>query len=162
MPDVAESSLFPTQSSGVGQSEFLTPVSHRFVGDKDSSLCKQVFYASKAQGEPMVLGSVSSHEYHDVCGERDGVEFATKKSMPSRRHPSGRWGLRAISASLVVADVPASPPPRSLISPPKPHQQMSWYSWDETLGSVTGDFRWKAMPSIKCFHPSIVSDSALT
>ena len=38
-----------------------------------------------------------------------------------------------ISASLVVADVPASPPPRSLISPPKPHQQTSWYSWDETL-----------------------------
>ena len=54
VPDVAESSLFPTQSSGVGRSEFLTPVSDRFVGDKDSSLCKQVFYVSKAQGEPMV------------------------------------------------------------------------------------------------------------
>ncbi len=54
VPDVAESSPFPTQSSGVGRSEFLTPVSDRFVGDKDSSLCKQVFYVSKAQGEPMV------------------------------------------------------------------------------------------------------------
>jgi hypothetical protein len=54
VPDVAESSLFPTQSSGIGQSEFLTPVSDRFVGDKDSSLREQVFYVSKAQGEPMV------------------------------------------------------------------------------------------------------------
>ncbi len=54
VPDVAESSPFPTQSSGVGRSEFLTPVSDRFVGDKDSSLCKQVFYVSKAQGEPVV------------------------------------------------------------------------------------------------------------
>jgi hypothetical protein len=48
--------------------------------------------------------SVPSHEYHDICGEREGVEFAkrprrdvtvhsgggaTKKSMPSRCHPSG-------------------------------------------------------------------------
>jgi hypothetical protein len=40
VPDVAESSLFPTQSSGVRRSEFLTPISDRFVGDKDSSLCK--------------------------------------------------------------------------------------------------------------------------
>ena len=54
VPDVAESFLFPTQCSGVGRSEFLTPISDRFVGDKDSSLCKQVFYISKAQGEPMV------------------------------------------------------------------------------------------------------------
>jgi hypothetical protein len=54
VPDVAESSLFPTQSSGVGRSEFLTPVSDRFIGDKDSSLGEQVFYVSKAQGEPMV------------------------------------------------------------------------------------------------------------
>ncbi len=54
VPGVAQSSLFSTQSSGVGRSEFLTPVSERFVGDKDSSLCKQVFYVSKAQGEPMV------------------------------------------------------------------------------------------------------------
>ena len=51
-----------------------------------------------------LLLSVSFHKYGDVCGERDGVEFAkrrrrdvsvhhgggaTKKSMPSRRHPSG-------------------------------------------------------------------------
>ena len=54
VPDVAESSLFPTQSSGVGRSEFLTPVSDCFVGDQDSSLRKQVFYISKAQGEAMV------------------------------------------------------------------------------------------------------------
>jgi len=58
---------------------------------------------------------------------------ATKKSMPSRRHPSGWWGLRATSGhppcgSLVAADVPASPSPRSLISPRKTHQQMSGYS----------------------------------
>ena len=54
VPDVAESALFPTQSSGVGGTEFLTPVSDRFIGDKDSSLREQVFYVSKAQGEPMV------------------------------------------------------------------------------------------------------------
>jgi len=54
VPDVTQSSLFPTQSSGVGRSEFLTPVSDRFVGDDDSSLGEQVFYVSKAQGEPMV------------------------------------------------------------------------------------------------------------
>jgi hypothetical protein len=40
VPDITESSLFPTQSSGIGRAEFLTPVSDRFVGDKDSSLCK--------------------------------------------------------------------------------------------------------------------------
>ncbi len=55
MPGVAKSALFPTQSAGIGRSEFLTPVSDRFVGDKDSSLREQVFYVSKAQGEPMVL-----------------------------------------------------------------------------------------------------------
>jgi len=54
MPDIAESALFSTQGAGVGRPEFLTPVSDRFVGDKNSSLCKQVFYVSKAQGEPMV------------------------------------------------------------------------------------------------------------
>ncbi len=54
VPDVAEPSLLPPQSSRVGRSEFLTPVSDRFVRDKDSSLCKQVFYVPKAQGEPMV------------------------------------------------------------------------------------------------------------
>ncbi len=30
---------------------------------------------------------------------------------PSRPNPSGEWGLRAISLSLVVVDVPASTPP---------------------------------------------------
>ena len=54
VPDVAEPSLFPTQSSRVGRTEFLTPVSDRFVGDKDFSLREQVFYVSKAQGGPMV------------------------------------------------------------------------------------------------------------
>jgi|JYMV01.1.fsa_nt_gi hypothetical protein len=33
--------------------------------------------------------SASFHKYGDVCGKRDGVEFATKKSVASRRHPSG-------------------------------------------------------------------------
>jgi hypothetical protein len=60
VPDVAESALFPTQSSGVGRADFLTPVSDRSVGDKDSSLREQVCYISKAQGEPMVeLDSVT-------------------------------------------------------------------------------------------------------
>ena len=50
---------------------------------------------------------------------------ATKKATPSRRNPSGGWGLRVISASLVVDDVTTSPPPRSLTSPRKPHPQMA-------------------------------------
>ena len=54
VPDVAESSLFPTQSSGVGRSEFLTPIADRFVGDENPSLCEQVFYVAKAQGESMI------------------------------------------------------------------------------------------------------------
>ncbi len=59
---------------------------------------------------------------------------ATKKIDAVPLPPLGLMGvLRATSVSFVVADVPASPPPRSLISPRKTHQQMSWYSWDETL-----------------------------
>ncbi len=54
VPDIAEPPLPPPQISRIGRTEFSTPVSDRFVGDKDSSLCKQVFYVSKAQGEPMV------------------------------------------------------------------------------------------------------------
>ena len=41
--------------------------------------------------------------------------------------PFGLKELRAISVSLVVADVPASPSPRSLTSPRKPLQQTSSY-----------------------------------
>ncbi len=64
--------------------------------------------------------------------------------------------MRAISASLVIADVPASPPPRSLISPPKPHQQMSGYTWDETLVlRVVKDLTKRAAPdSIHALSPS--------
>ena len=54
VPDIAEPPLPPPQISRIGRTEFSTPVSDRFVGDTDSSLCKQVFYVSKAQGEPMV------------------------------------------------------------------------------------------------------------
>ena len=63
MPGVAESALFPTQSAGVGLSEFLTPVSDRFIGDKDSSLGEQVFYVSKAQGEPMVQPNGATDDF---------------------------------------------------------------------------------------------------
>ena len=54
----------------------------------------------------------------------------------SRRNPPGGWGLRAISASLVVADVPASPPPRSWIWPHKPHPQLAIYFLDRTLDLI--------------------------
>ena len=54
VPDVAESPLFSTQSSGKGRSEFPIAVSDCFVVDKDSSLREQVFYVSQAQSEPMV------------------------------------------------------------------------------------------------------------
>ena len=37
--------------------------------------------------------------------------------------------LRHSSSSMPLT----SPSPRSLTLPPKPHQQTSWYSWDETL-----------------------------
>ncbi|MCH8017744.1 MAG: hypothetical protein IH917_14100 [Acidobacteria bacterium] len=39
---------------------------------------------------------------------------------PSRPNPSGGWGLRAISLSLVVADVPALPPPLFVTSSRNP------------------------------------------
>ena len=54
VPDVAEPPLPPPQISSIGRTEFSTPVSDCFVGDKDSALREQVFYVSKAQGEPMV------------------------------------------------------------------------------------------------------------
>jgi len=54
-------------------------------------------------------------------------------SRPRNTMTFADGSCEATSVSLVVADVPASPPPRSLISPRKTHQQMSWYSWDETL-----------------------------
>ena len=42
-----------------------------------------------------------------------------------RRNPKGAWVLQAISALLIVNDgqrcATTSPPPRALISPPKPH-----------------------------------------
>ena len=96
----------------------------------------------------VVLPSVSLHRYGGVRGERDGVKFAkrqrhdvtvhrgggaTKKLMPSRRHPSGWWELWATSVSLVVVDVPASPSPCSLISPRKTHQRTLPYLWNEAL-----------------------------
>ena len=56
-------SLFPTQGAGVERAEFLTPVSDRFIGDKDSSLREQVFYVSKAQGEPMVEPNSVTDDY---------------------------------------------------------------------------------------------------
>ncbi len=39
---------------------------------------------------------------------------------PSRPNPSGGWGLRAISLSLVVVDVPAAPTPLFATSPATP------------------------------------------
>ena len=65
---------------------------------------------------------------------------------PAKRVPLGllgvlheyTCGVRPACGSLVIADVPASPPPRSLISADKTHQQMSWYSWDERLDWVGG------------------------
>ena len=69
--------------------------------------------------------STHFHKYGDVCWERDGAQIearrrvdagtsarrSNKKMGPSRPNPSGGWGLRAISLSLVVVDVPASTPP---------------------------------------------------
>ncbi len=110
------------------------------------------------------LPSASFHRYGGVRGERDGVEFAkrrrrdvcehrggggTKKSMPSRRHPSGGWGLRTISVSLVVTDVPASPSPCSLISPRKPHQRTSPYLSSEAL-NVLQEYACGARPASGC------------
>jgi len=54
VPNVAEPPLLPPQISSIGRTEFLTPVSDRFIRNNDSSLREQVFYVSKAQGEPMV------------------------------------------------------------------------------------------------------------
>ncbi len=57
VPDIAEPPLPPLQISRIGRTEFSTPVSDRFIGDKDSSLREQVFYVSKTQGEPVVQPS---------------------------------------------------------------------------------------------------------
>jgi hypothetical protein len=54
IPNVTQATLFPLKYSRLCRTELGAPVSDRFAGDKDSSLCKQVFYVSKAQGEPMV------------------------------------------------------------------------------------------------------------
>ncbi len=81
--------------------------------------------------------STHFHKYGDVCWERDGAQIearrrvdagtsarrSNKKMGPSRPNPSGGGGLRAISLSLVVVDVPASPPPLFATSPRKPHPQ---------------------------------------
>ncbi len=83
--------------------------------------------------------TLSTHfnKYGDVCWERDGAQIearrrvdagtsarrSNKKMGPSRPNLSGGWGLRAISLSLVVVDVPASPPPLFATSPRKPHPQ---------------------------------------
>ena len=56
----------------------------------------------------------------DVDVHRRGAP--TPQMPPRRRNPKGAWGLRAISALLVVNDVHStSPPPRALSSPRKPH-----------------------------------------
>jgi len=60
----------------------------------------------------------------------------TQQMLPRRRNPKGAWGLRAISALLVVNDVPASPPPRALISPRKPHARGLLYFHHGLLGPV--------------------------
>ncbi len=81
--------------------------------------------------------STHFHKYGDVCWERDGAQIearrrvdagtsarrSNKKMGPSRPNPSGGGGLRAISLSLVVVDVPASTPPLFATSPRKPHPQ---------------------------------------
>jgi len=56
----------------------------------------------------------------DVFVHRRGA--ATKQMAPRRRNPSGAWGLRAISALLVVDDALWHLlPPRALSLPRKPH-----------------------------------------
>ena len=50
-----------------------------------------------------------------------------------RRNPLGGMGLRCISSSLVVADVPASPPSRSSTCPRKPHPRDPTYYSDRLL-----------------------------
>ncbi len=57
-----------------------------------------------------------------------------------------------ISVSLVAADVPALPPPRSLISPRKPHQQTSSYLWNETL-STPMMIAWMELTSADLVRP---------
>ena len=52
---------------------------------------------------------------------------------PSRRNPSGGGGLWSISSSLVVDDVPTSPPSRSSTSPHKSPPQISPDLWKGAL-----------------------------
>ncbi len=53
-----------------------------------------------------------------------------------RRNPLGGGGLWSISWSLVVDDVPTSPPSRSSTSPHKPPPQISPYLWKGALSFI--------------------------
>ncbi len=82
----------------------------------------------------MAVMSTPFYKYGNVCWERDGAQIearrrgdagtsarrSNKRMGRSRPNPSGRWGLPAISLSLVIADVPASPPPLFATSPASP------------------------------------------
>ncbi len=60
-------------------------------------------------------------------------EAPTQQMTRCRRNPLGERGLRCISSLLVVAVVPASPPPRSSTCPRKPHPRGPTYYSDRLL-----------------------------
>ncbi len=93
------------------------------------------------------MRSAHFHKYGDVCCERCAPGFkalrrvdtgyrrggATKETGAHRRNPLGGGGLWSISSSLVVDDVPTSPPSCSSTSPHKPPPQISPYLWKGAL-----------------------------
>jgi hypothetical protein len=54
MPSITEATLPPLQFPGVVTTKLLTPMSNRFVGNNDASLCQQIFDVTETQAETMI------------------------------------------------------------------------------------------------------------
>ena len=107
--------------------------------------------------------SAHFHKYGDVCCGRCAHGFkalrrvdtgyrrggATKKMGAQRRNPLGGGGLWSISSSLVVDDVPTSPPSRSSTSPHKPPPQISPYLWKGALRQRYVHIEWRVMAGMR-------------
>ncbi len=78
---------------------------------------------------------------------------------PSRPNPSGGSGLRAISLSLVVADVPASPPPLFATSPASPIRKRYRIYESEYLKSSSGNRTTASGGDSALSPPTTFSDS---
>ncbi len=79
-----------------------------------SRLVRSALLSLRDKNLCIIRASVSSHEYHDICGERDGVEFAKRRRRDvcgSRTRsdkeidavPPPPFGLKGLAGGLCVA-----------------------------------------------------------